>query len=61
MTIDGNKITAAEGMWLVSYKLKAFGNIVCVGINDRIEDWYEITEQEKERLEAEWAVIPDAD
>ena len=61
MIIDGNKITADEGMWLVNYELKTFGQIVYVGIYDSVDNWHEITEAEKERLEEEWAVIPDAD
>lgn len=61
MNIDGNKITASEGMWLVNYEFKIFGIEVYVGIYDSVNNWHEITEEEKERLEAEWAVIPDAD
>jgi hypothetical protein len=61
MTIDGNKITADEGMWLVNYETKAFGQVVYLGIYDSIDNWHEITEAEKERLEAEWGGDTNAD
>lgn len=49
--IDDTTIQADEGKVLTNGT--AFGSIVTLGKNDRIENWYEITEEEAERLQSE--------
>lgn len=61
MIIDGNRLIAEEGMFLANYTQKIIAEEVILGKYDSVENWKEITEQEKERLEAEWVVIPDAE
>lgn len=52
-------LTADEGKYLYNEKEKTFGNVVYLGREADESEWVEITEQEKKRLEAEWAVIPE--
>ena len=47
--INETTIQAAEGMLLTNGE--AFGSIVMLGKNDSIDNWYEITEEEAERLQ----------
>lgn len=47
--INDTTIQADEGKVLTNGT--AFGSIVYLGKNDRIENWYEITEEEAERLQ----------
>ena len=61
MIIDGNHIKADEGKFLVNETVRGFGIECWLGIYDNIENWREITETEKERLEAEWEADTDAD
>jgi hypothetical protein len=54
MTIEKSnpvKLTAADGMVLTNGK--AYGKIVYLGINDRADNWREITEAEMEAMTAE--------
>lgn len=43
-------LKAEENMWL--YNGKFFGKVVYVGINDSVFNWREITNEEKEEIEA---------
>lgn len=47
--INDTTIQADEGMQLTNGT--AFGSIVTLGKNDSIDNWYEITEEEAERLQ----------
>jgi hypothetical protein len=47
--INETTIQADEGMLLTNGT--AFGSIVMLGKNDSIDNWYEITEEEAERLQ----------
>lgn len=47
--INDTTIQADEGMLLTNGT--AFGSIVTLGKNDRIDNWHEITEEEAERLQ----------
>lgn len=47
-TIEIRKLTADQGMILTNGK--AYGKEVCLGVNSRVEDWYEITEGEYEKI-----------
>lgn len=38
------KITASSGMWLTNGE--AYGKTIYLGVNDKPENWYEITEEE---------------
>lgn len=42
-------LKAEENMWL--YNGKFFGKVVYVGINDSVDNWHEITDEEKAQLE----------
>ena len=48
-TIELRKLTAAEGMTLTNGE--AFGKEIYLGINDRAENWREITDVEAEKLQ----------
>lgn len=50
-TITIQKLTASEGMTLTNGE--AFGKEVYLGCNDKPENWYEITDEEAEKLQAE--------
>lgn len=52
-----------EGKYLYNENAKSISEEVYLGREADETEWTEITEAEKERLEAEWAeeVIPDAD
>ena len=54
-------LTADENLWLVNETAKTFSKKVYLGREADEKEWREITEEEKERLEEEWAeeVIPD--
>ena len=45
------KLTASDGMWLTNGG--ACGKIVYLGVNDAPENWYEITEEEYQRVQLE--------
>ena len=49
--INDTTIQADEGKVLTNGT--AFGSIVYLGKNDRIDNWYEITEDEAEHLQSE--------
>lgn len=42
------KLTASDGKWLTDGE--AYGKIVYLGVNDKPENWYEITEEEYEKI-----------
>lgn len=44
MIIDGNRVTADEGMWLV--KDNVWAKYIFLGINDAAENWREATQAE---------------
>ena len=41
------KLTASDGMWLTNGE--AYGKTIYLGVNDKPENWYEITEEEYEK------------
>ena len=41
------RLTASNGMWLTDGE--AYGRIVYLGINDKPENWHEITEEEYQK------------
>jgi deoxycytidine triphosphate deaminase len=45
------KLTAHDGMWLTDGEIVA--KIVYLGVNDKSESWYEITEEEYQKTLAE--------
>ncbi len=49
--IELRKLTAAEGMTLTNGE--AYGKEIYLGVNDKAENWYEITDEEAEKLQAE--------
>lgn len=51
MSMELRKITASDGMWLTDGE--AYGKTVYLGVNDKPENWYEISEQEYEEILAE--------
>ena len=48
MIINDNVLKADEGMTLTNGE--AFGKVVYLGINDSMNNWYEITDEEAEEL-----------
>ena len=60
MIVDGKILTPSiKENWLVNYNEKIFSQYVHLGRTGKVEDWAEITPDEKERLEKEWN--PDED
>ena len=51
MIINDNILQAEEGKWLTNGE--AFGTTITLGKNDHPDNWHEVTEAEKEQLEAE--------
>ena len=49
--MERTKLTASDGMWLTNGV--AYGKIVYLGVNDSPENWYEITEEEYQRVQLE--------
>ena len=47
-TIEIRKLTADKGMVLTNGE--AYGKEVCLGVNSRIEDWVEITEERYQEI-----------
>ena len=45
------KLTARDGMWLTDGEI--FAKTVYLGVNDKPENWYEITEEEYQTKMAE--------
>jgi len=60
-TYEQRILTADEGKYLYNENAQSISDKVYLGKEADESEWVEITEQEKERLEAEWAVIPDAE
>lgn len=60
-TYEQRILTADEGKYLYNEKERAFSDKVFLGKNANESNWVEVTEEEKESLEAEWAVDTDAD
>lgn len=54
-TIKITKLTAAEGMTLTSGD--TFGKVIYLGVNDKAENWTEITDAEAE--ERQKAMLPE--
>lgn len=50
-----------SGKWLYNESEKVISDKVYLGKDAEESAWREITAEEKERLEADWAVIPDAE
>ncbi len=42
------RIIADEGKWLTNGD--TFGKVVVLGVNDKIENWHEITDEEYEEI-----------
>lgn len=49
MIINDNVLKADEGMTLTNGE--AFGKTIYLGINDSVENWHEITDEEAEELQ----------
>ena len=49
--MERTKLTASDGMWLTNGA--ACGKIVYLGVNDAPENWFEITEEEYQRVQLE--------
>lgn len=49
--IELTKLVASEGMTLTNGE--TFGKDVFLGTDDKIENWYEITDEEAERIQLE--------
>ena len=47
-TVEVIKLTAAEGMTLTNGEV--YGKNVYLGVNDKPENWYEITDEEYNRI-----------
>lgn len=60
-TYEQRILMADEGKYLYNENAQSISNKVYLGKEADESEWVEITEQEKERLEEEWAVIPDAE
>lgn len=59
MIIDGRILTPSDPKnWLVNYNERIFSQYVHLGGHGKVEDWSEITPEEKERLEKEWYPEP---
>jgi hypothetical protein len=48
-TVEIVKLTSSEGMTLTNGQ--AFGKTVYLGVNDKAENWHEITDAEAEELQ----------
>ena len=48
MIINDNVLKADEGMTLTNGE--AFGKTIYLGINDSVDNWYEITDEEAKEL-----------
>lgn len=51
MTVKGNKITADKGMILTNGK--GYTKCLYLGVNDSVDNWHEITEEEYNKIMAE--------
>ena len=49
MIINNNILKSEDGKWLTNGE--AFGMTITLGKNDRPNNWWEITEEEKEQIE----------
>lgn len=49
MIIENNVLKADEGMTLTNGE--TFGKVVYLGTNDSVDNWYEITDKEAEKLQ----------
>ena len=49
ITVELTKLIATEGMTLTNGE--AYGKTIYLGCNDKAENWYEITDEEAEKLE----------
>lgn len=64
MIIETNKfkiITPSDGMWLCNRTAKTFSDKIYMAVNADHSQWEEITEEEKNRLEAEWETEMESD
>ena len=59
MNINGNKLTAADGMTLTNGK--AFGKTVWLASGDRPENWREVTDEEAETMRTDLEEAQEAD
>lgn len=51
ITIELTKLIATDGMTLTNGK--AYGKEIYLGCNDKVENWYEITDAEAQKIEEE--------
>ena len=58
-TIEIRKLTADKGMVLTNGK--TYGKEVCLGVNSRVEDWVEITEERYQEIKAEQEARDESD
>ena len=59
MNINGNKLTAAEGMTLTNGE--AFGKTIWLASGDRPENWWEVTDEEAETMRTDLEEAQEAD
>ena len=59
MNINGNKLTAAEGMTLTNGE--AFGKTVWLASGDRPGNWREVTDEEAETMRTDLEEAQEAD
>lgn len=59
MNINGNKLTAAEGMTLTNGE--AFGKTIWLASGDRPENWREVTDAEAETMRTDLEEAQESD
>ena len=53
-TYEQRVLVPDEGMWLYNAEARAISDKVCLGKDADASAWVEITDEVKQRLEAEW-------
>ena len=55
-TYEQRILLADENKWLCNHNANTFSKKVYLGVNADAEEWVEVDNKEKERLESEWEI-----